>query len=482
MRKRTGAVLAVLLWVTATLALGQDNTSTDVSAERQEIELLKRKLEELDQRLRIAERKNELKAEDDAVKVKAGVSLDAVAKKVDGIENKVKGFGPFAFSGDLRLRHESFFGSGPVNGAEPATRNRERYRLRFNVTAKLNDEISGGFSLASGDLGDTISTNNTETGFFTRKPFSIDRAYASYKPKFFKPLSATAGKFGYTWYRTELTFDNDINVEGSSQQVSWDWKDKPLSHFAVIGFELPLLEVTGGSDSAIFGEQVQTGWNLGPRVKAIADVAYYDYKNPNTIAQNQTNGNGFAAQGTATGQGGTFGFSAATLTNSFGVINGARQFGSKFGILDTIFQLDFDTGLKRFPLTTLFNFADNTRACENVAAFVSAGATLTIPCNARDRQGYWAEAQFGQTKIKGDWRFGYTFARIEREAVVSAFNASDIRQPTNVAQHRVEAAYQAYSNVTLNLTTFIGRQLITAQTPTEERWLKRLQLDFNYKF
>src|SRR5437667_412419 len=133
MRKRTGAVLAVLLWVTATLALGQDNTSTDVSAERQEIELLKRKLEELDQRLRIAERKNELKAEDDAVKVKAGVSLDAVAKKVDGIENKVKGFGPFAFSGDLRLRHESFFGSGPVNGVEPATRNRERYRLRFNV-------------------------------------------------------------------------------------------------------------------------------------------------------------------------------------------------------------------------------------------------------------------------------------------------------------------------------------------------------------
>jgi len=480
MRKRTGAVLAVVIWATATLALGQENTSTDVTSERQEIELLKKRIEDLDQRVRVAERKNELKAEDDAAKAKSGISLEAVAKKEDTLENKIKGYGPFSFSGDLRLRHESLFGSGPVNGAEPATRNRERYRIRFNVTAKLNDEISGGFSLASGDLGDPISTNNTETGFFTRKPFSIDRAYATYKPKFFKPFNVTAGKFGYTWYRTELTFDNDINVEGSSQQVGWDWKDKPFFHFAVIGFELPLLEVSGGSDSAIFGEQVQTGWNLGPRVKATADVAYYDYKNPNTIAQNQTNGNGFATQGIATGQGGTFGFSAATLTNSFGVIAGARQFGSKFGILDSIFQLDFDTGIKRFPITTLFNFADNTRACENVAAFAAAGVAIT--CNARDRQGYWAEAQFGQTKQKGDWRFGYTFARIEREAVVSAFNASDIRQPTNVAQHRVEAAYQAYPNVTLNLTTFIGRQLITAQTPIEERWLKRLQLDFNYKF
>lgn len=478
---RRGVVVAVLLLAAATLGLGQDNASTEVSAERQEIELLKQKIAELDQRLRIAERKNELKAEDDATKAKAGVTLDAVAAKENALENKVKGFGPFSFSGDLRLRHESFFGSGPVNGTEPATRNRERYRLRFNVNAKLNDEISGGFSVASGDTGDPISTNNTETGFFTRKPFSVDRAFATYKPKFFKPLSVTAGKFGYTWYRTELTFDNDINVEGGSQQISWDWKDKTLSHFAVIGFELPLLEATGGPDSDIFGGQVQTGWNLGPRVKATADAAYYDYRNPNTIAQNQTNGNGYATQGTPTGQGGTYGFSAATLTNSFGVINGARQFGSKFGILDTIFQLDFDTGLKRFPVTTLFNFAQNTRACENVGAFVAAGVTPTIACNPRDRQGYWAEADFGQTKNKGDWRFAYTFARIEREAVVAAFDASDIREPSNVAQHRIEAGYQAYSNVTLNLTTFIGRRLITSQSP-EERYLKRLQLDFNYKF
>jgi len=115
----------------------------------------------------------------------------------------------------------------------------------------------------------------------------------------------------------------------------------------------------------------------------------------------------------------------------------------------------------------------------NVSAFAAAG--VAISCNARDRQGYWAETQFGQTKVKGDWRFGYTFMRIEREAVVSAFNASDIRQPTNVAQHRIEGAYQAYPNVTLALTTFIGRQLVTEQTP-EERWLKRMQFDFNYKF
>ena len=450
MYKRTGAVLAVFLGAAAMMAQGQEAASTDISSDRQEIELLKKKIEELDQRIRVAERVKEVKDEDAAAKAKSVSS---------GFEGKLKAVGPFSFSGDLRVRHESFFGSGPANGAPAQDRHRERYRLRFNATAKLNDEISGGFSLASGDLGDPISTNSTETGFFTRKPIAVDRAYVNYNPKFFKPLSATAGKFGYTWYRTELTFDNDINVEGASQQVIWDWKDKFLSHFGVIGFELPLFEVTGGPDSSILGGQIQTGWTLLPRVKATADAAFYDYQNPNSIAQNQTNGNGFATQGISTGQGGNFGFSAATLTNSFGVIGGARQFASKFGILDTIFQLDFDTGLKRFPLTTLFNFEQNTRACQNVSAFVAAG--VSINCNPRDRQGYWAEAQFGQTKRKGDLRFGYTFARIERDAVVSAFVASDIRQPSNVAQHRIEGAYQMYSNITFNATAFIGRQLIT---------------------
>ena len=41
---------------------------------------------------------------------------------------------------------------------------------------------------------------------------------------------------------------------------------------------------------------------------------------------------------------------------------------------------------------------------------------------------------------------------------------------------------QAYNNVTLNFAWYIGRQLVTAQTPIEERWLNRLQFDFNYKF
>src|SRR3989338_4685207 len=114
---------------------------------------------------------------------------------------KIKGLGNFAFSGDVRLRYEPFFG-----GTLTQDRHRERVRLRFHAIAKFSDELTGGFSLASGDVFDPISTNQTLTAFYTRKPILIDRAFIQYDPKWLDPLTLTGGKFAYTWYRTELTF------------------------------------------------------------------------------------------------------------------------------------------------------------------------------------------------------------------------------------------------------------------------------------
>ncbi len=46
----------------------------------------------------------------------------------------------------------------------------------------MNDQFRGGFSLASGDLNNPISTNQTTNQFDTRKPIEIDRVYATYNP------------------------------------------------------------------------------------------------------------------------------------------------------------------------------------------------------------------------------------------------------------------------------------------------------------
>jgi hypothetical protein len=391
--------------------------------------------------------------------------------------------GHLKMSGDLRLRFEPFFGGGPANGAASQERFRERYRLRFNINTKIDNDFLVGFSLASGDTGDPVSTNSTETGFFTRKPIAIDKAFGTYTPHSFKPFTVTVGKFGYTWLRTELVWDNDLNPEGASEQLSWNWKGKVINHFAIIGIESPFFEVSGGPDSYMTGGQVQTGFDFGRKIKLTADVAYYDFANTDTIAQNQgqTPGNGFPTQGIAGTGGSNFGFSASSLSNTFGVISGKRVFASKYGIVDAIARLDIDTGWKGWPIYILGDYAQNTRACENVGAFIAASVAAPA-CDPHARHAGWGEFQFGQTKNKGDMRLGYTFMRIERDAVLSAFNFSDLRQPTNVLEHRLEGYYQLHPHVQVGVTGLIGRQIVNASAPTEERWLKRWQFDTIYSF
>ena len=396
-----------------------------------------------------------------------------LADTKESLEDRIRAIGPFQFSGDLRVRYEPFFGGGPENAPAPADRHRERLRLRLNANARLNDEFSGGFSLASGDSGDPISTNQTLTGFFTRKALLIDRAFVQYRPAGFKPLRITAGKFAYTWYRTELTWDNDLNPEGVSETLSWEWENRVLQRLSLVAFQLNVHEVSAGRDSAVFGEQLQTNWKFHNRVRFAAHMGFYNFRRPDAIAANQGPGGG------ATGSSGAFG--GSNISNSSGLLGGTRNYASGFGVLDAIVRLDLDTGIPRFPLMVQVDFAQNTRACQNLDRFAGTGTTPPV-CDASDRHAYWSEVQFGRTQERGDMRFGYTFIRIERDAVVSAFNFSDLRQATNVVSHRLEYAYQLNSNITLGLTGLLGRQLATASSPIPERWLKRFQFDMIYKF
>ena len=55
------------------------------------------------------------------------------------------------FGGDFRERLEGFFQDGKV------TRQRLRFRLRLTMNAEVNDDVSFGLRLGSGDLGNPIS-------------------------------------------------------------------------------------------------------------------------------------------------------------------------------------------------------------------------------------------------------------------------------------------------------------------------------------
>ncbi|GAC1703389.1 MAG: hypothetical protein NVS9B4_11450 [Candidatus Acidiferrum sp.] len=444
---------------------------------------------------------------------------EALGKKVENVEGRLKAMGPFSFSGDFRLRGEPIFG-GPVNQSQ--VRNRERYRLRFNVNAKLNDDISGGFSSATGDLNDPISTNQTTNQFYTRKAFAIDRAFINYTPHQFKPLTLTGGKFAYSWYNTELTWDKDINPEGLAQTVAWNFENAPvLKRLALVGFELPFAEVAGVSltdrsivQSAVYGGQVQTLWQLAGWLKFSGYAGFYNYHNADPIAlalatanlsNPQTPNSGLLKLNQSSVQNSITTIAKTTIVTAntgpgntptplptgFTAVQSA-QFASKFGLFDTIARFDIKTLATRWPIAVIGDYVQNTRACANVGNILVAPAntatatfkavnslsgTAITACDPHQRRGYWLESRFGRAQERGDWQFAYTRVFIEREAVMGAFNASDIRQNSNVTQHRVEAFYYPYNNVQLGFTGFFGRPLASS-----EPLLKRLQFDVVYKF
>jgi hypothetical protein len=461
-------------------------------------------------------------ATNDLTKKVAALDKDYQGEK-KSLDGKIKAIGPFNFSGDMRVRDEPFIG-GPTNQSQ--LRNRMRFRLRFNVNAKFNDDISGGFSLASGDLNDPISTNQTDIQFYARKPIAIDRAFITYTPHQFKPLLFTGGKIAYPFYRTELTWDNDLNPEGVAQALQWNFGDNTpvIRRFAVIGFALPFTEVqhTAGAnrsrvESEVYGGQVQAVWQLGSWLKLSTYGAFYNYHNPDPIAfatavaggNPQTPLNGLLPLAGASVQNS---ITTTTVTNvvtdvdtdpvtglpvttttSTGVktITNA-QFASKFGLLDAIARFDIKTRYPRLPLVVLGDYVQNTKACANVANLPATGITTTATaitavtsnaaCVSRERRGYWLEGRIGRLSEAQDLQLSYTRMFIEREAVMGAFNFSDLRQNSNVSQHRVEVFYQAYRNITLGFTGLIGRPLNWHTSAAPEPMLKRLQFDIVYKF
>jgi hypothetical protein len=258
----------------------------------------------------------------------------------------------------------------------------------------------------------------------------------------------------------------------------------------------------------VYGGQIQTQWQLASWLKFGAYTGFYNYHNADPIALALAKASAKNPQTPLTGllplgTGNTVQNSIITTTATNEVTVGGTsyptgvttvtnaQFASKFGLFDSIARFDVKTASDKWPIAFIGDYVQNTEACANEDNILAAPAnTATIhysqstnfPCNSRQRRGYWGEAQVGRGLKKGDWQFDYTRMFIEREAVLSNFDYSDIRQGSNVTEHRAQVIYEVESNVQLSFTGLFGRPLNFDSTTPPQDFLKRLQFDVVYTF
>jgi len=406
--------------------------------------------------------------------------------------------GRFRFSGDIRLRGESIF----QDCAACLDRNRARVRVRFGAESKLGEDFTAGLFLATGSLGDSNSTNETVTNFFNRKTIGLDRGYITYQPVAHRWLQLTGGKFAYTWQRTSVTFDPDINPEGFSEKLSFDLSTPVLKNFTAQAIQMLFSENNSskfltGHDSFAVGGQVSGKLEVGI-FSSTPSFTILNCRNVDAIL----NASAFAVQATTTvpGEGpgcasglglpsvppcvyGPQGFTNATFTDSSGKIH----FLSQFLYADLILNNQLKTGISRFPLNLMLEYQNNLNAADHPLDATGNATNL-----GKQSHGYFADLSLGQLKNRNDVQFGYAFEREEQDAIIASFSESEQRAPTNILQHRIYAQWKLRPSITASYVLWVGRTLNSnlqhsivapGTTPgTTEPWLKRMQFDLLYMF
>ena len=202
--------------------------------------------------------------------VAASISIPAVGLADDSWTDKL------SFKGDFRPRFE-YINRDDTSSIVPVDeRKRTRFRIRFGMTAEVNDDVDVIFELASG--GDNpVSTNQSFDGGFTRKEIGINLAYADWHVS--DSIDVNIGKMKNPVHRAgdhHLVWDSDLNPEGLAVKYAAG------SFFGSVG-AFAVEERAVADDSLLFTVQGGMKFKVSESGSITAGLGYYDYTSVESI-------------------------------------------------------------------------------------------------------------------------------------------------------------------------------------------------------
>jgi len=379
------------------------------------------------------------------------VSVAQAATEFEGEKTTDK----IKFSGDIRLRHESFFNKT----AGQANRHRERLRLRWGAVANMQD-LTVGLRLASG-TGEQTSTNQTLNNGANQKNIYIDQAYLQWKAHEY--VRVTGGKMVNPFWRnysSDLVWDSDLNPEGAAQQIEIPAGDR-LTLFGNFA-QLPLNEISGArQDPWMFGNQLGGTIRITEDTKIKLGLTNYQFTNErsNVFLSSATVDSPVIQEANT-----LVPASGNLLANSFNIMLYSMELTSHLGPIPFALQADY-----------VKNMAGNSRF------------------NVRGQdKGYQYGTILGKAKAAKTWEFAYFYKYLEANATISSFSDSDFGNGgTNRKGHIMWLAYAPRDYVTIQGKYFITQKLnpkISSSapygivTPAQYRDINRFQMDVIVKF
>lgn len=235
------------------------------------------------------------------------------------------------FSGDFRLRDESFWRNAPTE----TDRHRDRFRLRVGADLKV-EALTVGIRLASG-TGEQVSTNQSFDNLSSEKGLWIDRAYLRWQGAGSPWLALTGGKMPnpfFTVASTDAMWDDDVNPEGFAENatVAFAGSGKVFVNLAQIVLDE---DSAGGlsTDQWLFGQQIGVTMEPAKDATTTLAVTYYNFTN----VQNNDFGQATCNPGNTRAPGAC----PTALLNDYNVLDVTGHLGFKAGGLPIALMGDY---------------------------------------------------------------------------------------------------------------------------------------------
>ncbi|MGZ8946972.1 MAG: putative porin [Methylococcaceae bacterium] len=423
----------------------------------------------------------------------------------------------FKLSGDMRIREQSSFyasdnqansyfdwptinASGGLGVTPPANqfldttndRHQARERVRLGIDVNVAEGLDAGIRLATGNIRNPVSTNQTLGNTGARYEFTLDRAYLKYNmvdDSKFNWLTVMGGRTPNPFFTagSELVWDEDLSFEGASGTVRHRLGESGLSDvsggkgpsvFATAGI-FPLQASAGVStrDKWLFGGQAGLDWGFDNQDALKVGVGYFDYRNIQAVINKTPSATCYentAEMSQSVPQFMQLGNSLTSIcNNTANTLGGLVGLASNYRILNITALYD----LALFAPTHLRFSADYAKNLgfnqQSIQAYT--GQNITPETTA-----WQVKADVGWSKIDafGKWSvFGY-YKYLERDAVLDAYTDSDFHLGgTNTKGWVVGGNYGLVKNVWLT-----GRWLSGNVITGPQYGVDVMQLDLNTRF
>jgi len=334
-------------------------------------------------------------------------------------------------SGDLRLRSQH-----DRSDNDARDRTSAQVRARVGATYAVNDRLTIGGRLVTGDAKDPNSTDVQLSKWLDDFEVSLDMAYAQLD---FGDLKLYGGKFPQPFARTDLVWDGDVNPQG----VAATWKHALGNGGAFRGSGLFFVvnEDAKLADSTMAGLQVGYDSPSYGGFKYDASAAYYRYSLGNMVNAD----------------------SGDWRTNR---LRPDGSYLSDYELVDVLVGGTWQGANERWPLRVTGDYVKNLGAVDN------------------QDTGFGVDVSLGRASRPGDWRFTYGYAQTDVDAVMAAFSQDNIGIATNYRLHSLTVDYTPMPKTMVSAIWYHYKPNDPAYAGANQPgdWLDRLRLFFLVNF